>query len=164
MKIITFLAAGFLTFSSLASAAAYKSIIVNKKDGSKVCINIKDNLKITCDKETLYATGGTYDFQFPFAEISGWFHNPDLQEEVDPNPPVGISSAEAEAVGVAQMGDHILLTRLPENTVVTFCSVEGKMIYNNTTASDTHIVPLTQLRPGLYILTVNRQTTKILVK
>lgn len=155
------------TVNTAVGASNYKSIIVNKFDDTKICINLKDEMKITSDADSLFVTGATYDFDFALADIKGWIHSTSLQDEVDPNPeepPTGIWDADDDHVEMKHLGNHILITNLPANSSVMMCAIDGKVYYNNSSASDSEIIRLENLTPGVYVLVINGQSTKILVK
>lgn len=201
--------AGLLLIPTCYAATGYKSITVNKTDSSKVAINIKDELLITGNGDSLYITGGTYDFIFAFADVTGWVHETDLQEEVEPTPPpvepeepdvedpdpenpdpdnpdtpdpenpdqpggpsqpedpdseTGLFAPGSNGVEIGYDSDYITLTNLPANSAIMLYSLEGKTLYNNLSASGNEVIRLNTFAPGVYILNVNGQSTKILVR
>ena len=82
----------------------------------------------------------------------------------DPDDPDGIYSAGTDKPGVSQLGDHIMITNLPADSVVAFYTVDGTMLYVASSVNGSEIIPLNNLASGVYILQVNNQTTKILVR
>lgn len=153
-----------LIAGSCFGATTYKSITVNHKSGETVGINLKKNLKVSCQQDSLVVTGATYGFAFALADIKGWTHNTEEQEEVDPNPPSGIVNVDADKGGLELTDDYVVLSGLPANSNVALYAVNGDTVAARVSVSGTHTIALNTLAPGVYILSVNGKTTKILVK
>lgn len=161
-KIITFFT--ILWFShSLMDAANYKSIIISKNDDSIVCINIKDELKITCHDDSMFVSGATYEFAFALPEIKGWIHDTDLQEETDPST-TSIWSHHADQTNMSYTSDHISLTNLPYGSDISIYSIDGTLKRSKKSVSGNEIISLKDFTPGVYVLKVNGQSTKILIR
>ena len=144
-----------LAISLCATAAAYRSVAVNLTDGSKVEINLTDELSATFDDENLVVSGAGEDVTVPRANIQSFSFS---TKEVS-----GIGSVGADSDAPVISGGVMTFDNLPAGTVVSVYNMAG-MLLRSEQVGGAYTLDLNSLTASPVIVTVNDVVYKIATK
>ena len=136
--------------AATAFSADYNYLTVKQLDGTEQHLPV-DGLVITFTDELLQASGST-TASFPLSTLDAMYFS-----EGDTN---GIMES-AKAMSMLRLNGRMLQVSAPEGTQVIIANVGGMLIDRYTAGNDAINTPL---RPGIYIVKINNQATKINVK
>ena len=139
-----------LTMAATAFSADYNYLTVKQLDGTEQHLPV-DGLVITFTDELLQASGST-TASFPLSTLDAMYFS-----EGDTN---GIMES-TKAMSMLRLNGRMLQVSAPEGAQVIIANVGGMLIDRYTAGNDAINTPL---RPGIYIVKINNQATKINVK
>jgi len=139
--------------SWLISKAGYESVTVKMNDGQNVTIELSDNLNVTFNNESMLVTGGSNDVTLSKSDIQSFTFN-DVS---------ALTAPGQDGAGVAFGGDALHFTGIGDNSAVKVYNAAGALVSTHI-ASGNFSLSLSSLSPGVYIVTVNGLSYKILVK
>lgn len=117
-------------------------------------IELTDGLRVSFDEESMLVTGGDKDVSLSRADISSFSFNESTS----------VSSLEDDGSNVAFDGDVMSFTGLAEGTSISVWTAAGVAVSSYTVSGSDFTLRLSTLAPGVYIVTVNETSYKILVK
>ncbi len=155
-----FVAAAAVFLPAVGRAAAYRSIVVQRVDGTEVTVNGEKGLTLVfTDDEMRFTTPTSQYMAFALSDVKGWRFSAqkgDTQWS-------GIDDAESDSsVKVDYSSNSIVLSGLPAGSIVALNALNGVLLYR-AEASAELTVDLSGLPAGLYLLTYNDTTLKIAV-
>lgn len=133
-----------------AIGADYNYLTVRQQDGTEQQLPV-DGLVITFTDELLQASGST-TASFQLSSLDAMYFS-----EGDTN---GIMES-AKAVSTLRLNGRMLQVSAPAGAQVVIANVGGMLVDRYTAGNDAINTPL---RPGIYIVKINNQATKINVK
>ncbi len=137
-----------------ASAEGYRSVAVNIIDGSKVEINLADDLTAAFDEENLLIASDGQDVAIPRATIKSFTFS---DKEV-----VGLDQVSAGAAPVVS-GGKMIFTELPAGSVVAVYNTAGALLTEQKASGD-FTLDLSTLPAQTVIVNVNGVAYKIATK
>lgn len=134
-------------------AAAYDRLSIHLTDGSKVDVNLCDEMSITFTPTELVATTDGVDVKVSRSEISHFSHSTTS----------GISDIEYSGTDFGREGNSIVFSALPENSEISVYNLAGIEVLKTTVGGD-YTLSLDGYAQGVYVVTVNNISYKIAVK
>lgn len=154
MKTSILLAA--LCICATAHAASYRSVQVNRTDGTTIAISIESGAKVTIADGSHLWTSDKGSIEMPSADVRSW----QLSTKEGNASWSGIADAATSPESVTVTAAEIVLGNLPERTTVTLHDINGRTLHSSTPGGECTISLLTY-PAGIYILTVNNRSIKI---
>ena len=142
----------------LASAQEPKSfLVVWSKDGTKVAYALTEKPKITFTETDLVITAEGVDVNYPLENMSRFTY--------EANDDTAIRDLKTDDVSFKLDGESLLFLDLSPNSTVSLNALNGNVIISKTvqTAGE-YAFPLSNLNAGVYLVTVNGLTYKIVKK
>lgn len=143
-------ALAFMAMTLFASAESYRSVAVNLTDGSKVEINLTDELSASFSETNLVVTGGDRDVSVPRSSIKSFTFSTKT----------GIESADATNYTPEISGGVMRFTNLPESTVISAYDIKGALLFQTVTSGE-YTLDLTETGSTAVIVKVNETAYKI---
>lgn len=163
-KVFTLLCGVAISVVGMTAMAAseYKSIVIHKTDGSSLAVTMETDLAATFNAGNLQLSCSKGDILIPSDEVSKWTFStePGTAFEL-----AGIDGvvAEADGVSVSVLSDRVVMENLPVNSTVSLVGVDGRVVSLDK-VSGHHELPLTGLQGGVYVLTYNNNSLKIIAR
>ncbi len=142
-----------------ASAADYRSVVINKTDGSSVTVNMEYDMVTTVDAGNLMMSCPKGKISIPAEEVKGWTYSTKTGSD---DVWAGIDITETNGVVMIQEFDRVVMDNLPEGSEVTLVSIDG-LVISSAVVEGHHEVALDGLQRGIYVLTYNNNSIKIAV-
>lgn len=142
-----------LAVSLCASAEGFRSIAVNLTDGTKVEINLSEDLRASFSDENLVVSGGETDIEIPRASIKSFTFS-ELSS---------LKDVTAEAGAPVISGGVMTFTALADGTAINVYNVAGALIFSDKASGD-YTLDLSALSGSPVIVTVNEVAYKISAK
>lgn len=162
MKKIYFLLAFILMTAAHAGAAinGYRSIVFHHIDGKTTAVGIEDNMttKVADGKVSLECAKGS--IEVPCDSLKYWDY---AVAEGDRDRWAGLTLIEDDAVGVVMSDYGVRLYNLPDGSIVSLTAIDGRTVLSDR-ASGSYEIAFSTLSHGVYVLTYNRKSIKIVVK
>lgn len=152
-KILFLLLVAFGAF--LASAKGYNSLKVNLSNGSTVTIVLSDDLQVSFTDDNLVAQGKFADVQIAKNDIDTFEHIYDASSS--------ISDATVGGTKMSQQGNNLNFSNLPTNTTLHVFDTGGREVMSENASGDFNL-SLDGLTPGIYIVVVNNQSYKVVIR
>ena len=131
------------------------SLVVWAKDGSKVAFALSKKPKITFTEVDLQITGQGIDVSYALDNMVRFTY-----EVV--NYETAIKDIQTEKVNFKLTGESLLFPELKANSTVSIYSLNGTLVFNKTIRmAGEYSFPLSGLNSGVYVVTVNGLTYKI---
>ena len=139
-----------LTMAATANSADYDYLTVRQQNGTEQQLPV-EGLVLTFTDDQLKATGST-TATFDLNSLDAMYFSAGTTD--------GISES-AKAMTMLRLNGRMLQVSAPEGAQVIIANVGGMLIDRYTAGNDAINTPL---RPGIYIVKINNQATKINVK
>lgn len=138
-----------------ASAEGYNCLRVSLSDGSTVTIVMSDDLKVSFTDENLVAAGRFADVQIAKNDIDTFEHIYDASSS--------ISDATVGGTTMSRQGNSLNFSNLPSNTTLHVFDTAGREVMTENAGGDFEL-SLDGLTPGIYIVVVNNQSYKVVIR
>lgn len=130
-------------------------LIVWAKDGTKVAYVLAEKPKITFTETDLVIATNGITVNYALENM--------LRFTYDYNEELAITNLETDEPSFKLDGESLLFPALKANSVVSLYSINGTLVFNKTVhQSGEYAFPLSNLDAGVYIVSVNGLTYKIL--
>ena len=139
----------------LANAQEPKSyLVVWANDGSKVAYALAEKPKITFTETDMIITAEAVDVNYPLDNM--------LRFTYEANDDTAIRDLKTDKVSFKLDGESLLFMDLSPNSTVSLHTLNGESVFSKTvqTAGE-YSFPLSNLTTGVYLVTVNGLTYKI---
>lgn len=152
-KIYSALLAMALATAPAIADSGYRSLVVSQHDGSKVAVNLTDDLSAQFVDGMFVVTGSEADLSVEQSKIASF--------EFLTTTGIHDAAVDGSAAPVVS-GGSLLLTALPAGSSVAVYAVSGtKVAGAELPAGGDYSLPLATLAPGVYLVNVNGVTYKI---
>lgn len=143
-----------------AEVTGYRSIVFHRTDGTTLSITIEDlmSYNVSNDDVTLECYKGTISVSI--SDVKYWLYS---KNQGDDTLWLDIHENTDDTVDIIVADNTISLYNLPENSNVRLVSMDGRVIILDK-ASKTYKISLCELAQGVYVLTYNEKSLKIVVK
>ena len=130
------------------------SLVVWAKDGSKVAFALSKRPKVIFTETDLLITGKNIDANYPLENMARFTY-----EMIEAN---SIKDIKTEEISFKLNGESLLFPHLKANSTVSVYSLNGTLVFKKTvmTAGE-YSFPLSNLNEGVYLVSVNGLTYKI---
>ena len=133
------------------------SLVVWAKDGSKVAIALSKKPKVTFTETDLQITGKNIDVTYALDNMIRFTY-----EKIDIS---AIKDITTEKVAFRFVGESLLFPALKANSTVSVYSLNGTLVFKKTVlAAGEYSFPISNLNTGVYLVSVNGLTYKIVKK
>lgn len=136
------------------SAKGYNCLKVNLSNGSTVTIVLSDDLQVSFTDDNLVAKGSLADVQIAKNDIDTFEHVYDASS---------ISDATIGGTTMNQQGNSLNFNNLPINTTLRVFDTGGREVMSENASGDFEF-SLDGLTPGIYIVVVNNQSYKVVIR
>lgn len=136
----------------MAGATGYNTLKVHLLDGTKVDVSLSEDLRLNFDKENLLANDGITSVSIERAKIARFEHS--YTSGVN-----GVASGK----DVNFSNNTLYFASLPAGSQIRVYSSAGEIVAE-AQAEGTYTLPLDGLASGTYIVSVNQNSFKILIK
>lgn len=147
-----FLLIAIAAFISLSCMAAFNTVTIHLKDGSKVDITMTEGLALTFEGDNLVATGSGADVAVEKNSIAKITHTN----------VAGVEGITAAGEFILE-GDKLHFGNLPDGSNIAVYDLSGIAV-RQAQASGSFTLPLQGLAKGVYIVSVNSSSYKISIK
>jgi len=137
--------------------ASYKSIVITKTDGSTLAVSMEYDMLTEIKAGNLTLTSSKGEIVIPTAEVRKWTYSTNSGGS---DSWAGIETVESDGLSVIQYADRVVFDNLPDGSVVCLVSVDGRVISREKVKGH-HEVSLSSLDRGIYVLTYNNNSLKI---
>lgn len=132
-------------------------LIVWAKDGTKVAYALKEKPKVTFTEADLVITTNGVEVNYSLASMARFTY--------ENNPSSSITNLETDKPYFKLEGDMLLFYDLKANSTVSVYSLNGTLMFSKTVQQNgEYAFSLSNLNTGIYLVTVNGLTYKILKK
>ena len=134
-----------------AHAVDYVGILVTLVDGSTVIVSFEENPVIKLQPDKLVVQTDVATTEFNRANVARFNYVTDLS---------GIDAIAQEQFQIKNNGDALYFNNLPTDSEITLYSTEGKLL-KRCAATGNYTINIADLPSGIYIVSVNGISTKI---
>lgn len=156
MKKFLVLIATLFQMGLSAWADDYAYLVLHSTDGTEVCFDAQ-NLKITYSDGRLIATEASSPLVFDLSTLSYMVFASTAYDAAK----VGSATGETSLV---RAGEGSIVVNTQTDAAVRICAADGSMVAHGRVAGGETKTFGGGLRPGLYIVRIGSETTKIAVK
>lgn len=150
---IIFLLLSFFSLSAMADEPKTQ-LVVWAKDGTKVAYALAENPKITFTETDLVLTTNDIEVNYALEKMARFTY--ETGEETP------IRSLKTDEVSFKLDGEFLLFPNLKANSTISVHSLNGTLVFKRTIhAAGEYSFPLSNLNAGVYVVTVNGLTYKI---
>lgn len=135
------------------SAAGFNRLTVDLNDGSKVNVDLSEQVSMNFTADDLIFAGTAAEVKISRNNIKSFSHS-----EVS-----GVEEISSSELAMDRDGNVITFTNVPADSRISLVSMGGETIIADTACCE-YTLSLEGLQPGAYIVTVNNTSFKILVK
>jgi len=146
-----------LSFSSLSTMAdePKTQLVVWAKDGTKVAYALAEKPKITFTETNLVIAAQGVEVNYMLENMARFTY--------ESNTATAITNLKTGKASVRLDGESLLFPSLSANSTVSLHALNGTLIFNKTVqAAGEYSFPLSNLNAGVYVVSVNGLTYKIM--
>lgn len=140
-----------LAMASAYAAGFYNVVKVHLVDDSDVRIVLHDHIRMSFEGDNLLFSGGNTDVTIEKARVSGFIHEYEAG--------AGVGTLMEDSFD----GNSLRFSSLPEGSTVRVFSADGALVSSVQASGDT-AVSLEGLLKGIYVVSVNKMSYKVMVK
>lgn len=150
---------GWKNFKNIKEMPQEKTnLVLWTKNGLVVAFALSKKPKITFTETDLQITGEDFDVTYPLDKMVRYTY----ETEDDAT---AIKDIQTEEVSFKLTGESLLFPILKANSTVSVYSLDGMLIFKKTVSQDgEYAFPLSNLNTGVYLVSVNGLTYKIVKK
>lgn len=139
--------------SAIAWGADYKTLVVERTDGSQLEITLSDNLAMKFEDRDFVVNGDDGAITMPVEAVAG-FHVSELPAGIDENRADVLPEGEITATGVR-------FTQLPVGAVAEVFDAAGRKVHSATSTGGELVMPFGEMAPGVNLIRVNGISIKV---
>lgn len=161
---LTIFSAILLACASDAAAAAYKSVVINRHDGTSLTVSIEDDLKAAIREGNLELNSSKGSISLPVSECNKWVFS---TEEGDPDAWSAIDGIATDTANVQliRTSDAITLRGVKGGERITLVSTDGRVVSSGTaTEGADFTISLDGTQRGVYIVAYGNHSLKIAIR
>lgn len=147
--------AAVLMTAIAATAAGYnRSMIITTVEGEEMTVSLSPALSVAFSESEMLVKSESVDLALPLSSIKGWTYRTEAHEP-------GIDT-RGDNIMLDRAGDSIIIRGISDGALVILCSADGRIRAKEMSTGD-YALNLSGLERGVYVLTVNKQSFKIVV-
>ncbi len=157
-KFCLYFALAFAALGVFEAEAAYRSVVVQRRDGSSLKIGLQDNMTAKIADGSLVFSCAQGDITIPAEDVWHWSFSADTGDNVEWS---GIKNAGVAEVVLVREPGRIVLRNIEAGKSVTIVSVDGRVVLADIAAdSQVFVIDTNQLPAGVYILSYDSHSLK----
>lgn len=157
--ILSWMLASLMMWPCGASAKAYRSIQVIKKDGTSLLIKGEQGITMTVtDEEMKFFTTPDNHFSLSVDEVK----EVTLSEEEGKVVLADVDEISSGSIILSRSGETLAIENIPSGSRISVVSAAG-MVLHNAIAEGDYVVNLSSFPTGVYVVVINNRTFKISV-
>lgn len=149
-----------LLFAGLSASAAYRSVAVERRDGSKLFVNIGDGMTAGVDGGMLVFSCDKGRVSIPCDEVWHWTFSAEVGDDAVWS---GVSDVAAGGAVLVREGGNLVLRNLAKCERVAVTAADGAAVLSGVAADGVFTVPSETLSAGVYIVSYGSHAVKILL-
>lgn len=149
-----------LLFAGLSASAAYRSVAVERRDGSKLFVNIGDGMTAGLDGGMLVFSCDKGRVSIPCDEVWHWTFSAEVGDDAVWS---GVSDVAAGSAVLVREGGNLVLRNLAKCERVAVTAADGAAVLSGVAADGVFTVPSETLSAGVYIVSYGSHAVKILL-
>lgn len=154
-KLMLSLLLGFSMFTKAGNNLT--NLVVCAKDGTKVAYALAEKPKMTFTETDLVITANGVEVNYNLENMARFAY--------EDNTSTAITNLQTDESSFQLNGESLLFPALKANSIVSFYSLNGTLIYKKTVLQNgEYAFPLSNLNAGVYIVNINGLTYKIVKK
>ena len=140
----------------LATASEFqKKLVVWTKDGTQVMYALNEKPKVTFTETDMVIATDYLEANYAIENIVRFTYESDEK-------PTSIEDLETTNTPFVYDGEFILFSSLKTNSIISIYALNGTLVFNKTVqTAGQFCIPLSKLRSGVYLVSVNGLTYKI---
>lgn len=140
-------------------ATAYRSVVIEKTDGTLMRVAMENDMTAKVSEGEVIFSSGKGDIKFPISDLRHWSYSTEAGLD---NLWTDIDEIDADSVGVERGYMMVSFKNLPAGSLVSLMALDGRTV-GQWKAEGYFEVSLTDLTPGVYVLTYNDKSIKVAV-
>ncbi len=149
-----------LLFAGLSASAAYRSVAVERRDGSKLFVNIGDGMTAGVDGGMLVFSCDKGRVSIPCDEVWHWTFSAEVGDDAVWS---GVSDVADGGAVLVREGGNLVLRNLAKCERVAVTAADGAAVLSGVAADGVFTVPSETLSAGVYIVSYGSHAVKILL-
>ena len=146
-----FFVAALITICFVSYAESYEGILVTLVDGTTTTISFSEKPVIKFQSDKLVVHSDAVSTEFDRTKVSRFNYVTDLS---------GIEGIDRSEISIGNNGSTLYLSGLPTDSAIDVYSSDGKLL-ESVRATGNHTIEISGLPAGVYIVSVNGVSTKI---
>jgi hypothetical protein len=142
------------------ASAAYRSVAVERRDGTKLLVNIGEGMTAGVDGGMLVFSCDKGRVSLPCDEVWRWTFSAEAGDDAVWS---GISGAAVTDVVLTREGGNLVLRNLAKGERVAVTAADGAVVLSGVAADGVFTVPAETLPAGVYIVSYGSHAVKILL-
>ncbi len=149
-----------LLFAGLSASAAYRSVAVERRDGSKLFVSIGDGMTAGVDGGMLVFSCDKGRVSIPCDEVWHWTFSAEVGDDAVWS---GVSDVADGGAVLVREGGNLVLRNLAKCERVAVTAADGAAVLSGVAADGVFTVPSETLSAGVYIVSYGSHAVKILL-
>lgn len=146
--------------SASAAATDYKSIVVNRTDGTLTRITIESNMTTSISDGEFVLSCAKGEIYIPMVETRNWSFSTERGDADELWAGVEAVETDGNSIELIWIGNSLTVRGLAHDSRVTLVGMDGRVV-KSVVASGEITLDLGGCQKGVYVLTVNNQSFKI---
>lgn len=142
------------------ASAAYRSVAVERRDGTKLLVNIGEGMTAGVDGGMLVFSCDKGRVSLPCDEVWRWTFSAEAGDDAVWS---GVSDVAAADVVLTREGGDLVLRNLAKGERVAVTAADGAAVLSGVAADGVFTVPAETLPAGVYIVSYGSHAVKILL-
>lgn len=156
MRIKLFLFFSFFAFSIMANEVR-THLVVWAKDGTRVAYALFEKPRVTFSETELLITSEKVEVKYALDKMTHFTY--------EYTPPVGVTNLQTDELLFKIDGESLLFLDLKANSSIFIYTVNGALVFKKIVQEEgEYSFPLSYLNSGVYLISVNGLTYKIVKK
>lgn len=134
-----------------------------RHNGTSLTVAIEDDLKAVLNNGNINVTCSKGAFSIPVAECDKWVFNNDV---ADDNVWTGVDNNLYDSnVLLVREANRLVLRGVAEGEQITFTAINGRTLTSGKAVANTDfVINLTDVAPGIYIVTYGNHSVKLAIR
>ncbi|MCF0167939.1 MAG: T9SS type A sorting domain-containing protein [Bacteroidales bacterium] len=138
------------------AAETYDIMYLHMRDGSVQEFGITRDMILKSNPEKFIIITGGYRYEFPRSQVSHIKYG---------NRTSYVHAVEEETPSQCKLeGKNLLLSSIDGTPQLIVCTIDGKVVIDRVVDSSVKSVSLSSFNPGIYLVTLNGKTDKIILR
>ncbi len=146
-----------LSHLSILAGEVKTQFVIWAKDGTHICYALAEKPKVTFSENALLVSTKGIEVSYPLKNL--------LRFTVEDETITSLTDIQSEKRFPKLEGDYLVFPNIDTNSIVRIASVNGMIIFQKTIQTNgNYSYPISNLKSGIYLVTINDLSYKIIVK